>query len=104
MGKTIRSSHDFFHTIQKRNEEAKLHKSPEKKKMDELESVLLSSRKNWRESKKKLIEAQKLIKQLKSQIKDLKDTNADLERDIKYMHKNIEGMKNDLVIARAKVK
>jgi|ERR1035437_1762819 seryl-tRNA synthetase len=105
MAKKMRpDSNEFFHEIQKRNEEFQLHKSPEKKKMDELESALLSSRRNWRESKEKVTEAQKLIKQLQGQIKDLKEANAILQHEIMYAHKYMADMKKELVIAKAKKK
>src|SRR5438552_3953244 len=96
------SASEFYHKMQKTNKQAKLNRSPEKKKRDELKVKLLASRNNLNEARKKIIEAQKLIKQLQEQMKRMKEDKRDLEYDNKYLRKYIERKKIYLAFAQAK--
>lgn len=79
------SSDEFYIKMKKHGEEAKLNKSPEKKKMDELKSELKTARHHWTEQNKKLKEAQQQIKYLKGEVKNLKADNINLKEDIKRL-------------------
>jgi cell division protein FtsB len=76
--------------MQKRGEQAELHKSPDKKRIDELALQLKSSRNLGREQLKKLKGAQKRIKYLQDEIRNLKADNENLKEDIKQLQSGRE--------------